>query len=81
MAFVIEKELLRVPKAGSNTEFYKFQLAKANGKLVVDVREHFVRKDGSEQYTTKGYSVPLGGFADLMVGYRDVYEMLREQLT
>jgi len=81
MAFVIEKELHRVPKSPNSSAFYKYQLAKVNGKPVVDVREHFTRKDGTEQYTAKGFSIPLESFADVMVGFRDVHEKLREQLT
>lgn len=78
MAFKIVKELARVPKKGSS--FYVFNEVSVNGKPAIDFRVHFERIDGSTQHTTKGDTIPLDRFADVMAGFRDVHELIRDRL-
>jgi hypothetical protein len=80
LSFKIVKEIARVKKVGTKSTYWKLQEVEVYGKPGIDVREHFVRADGSEQYTTKGITVPMDSFADLMSGFRDVYEEYRDRM-
>lgn len=68
-----------IKKTGTQSAFIRFQRSESNGKKYIDVREHFSRKDGSEQYTVKGFSVAVEDFGDFMSLARDVWEDIREE--
>lgn len=81
MSFEVKRELVRVPKPTTKSTFYMFQEVEVYGEKKIDVREHFERKDGSIQYTKVGMTIPLSVFEDLMAGFRDVAEIMREELS
>lgn len=74
-----EREILRVPKVSKPENFYSFKDVTKNGRRFVDVREHFEKKDGSTQHTTKGMSIPFDTFQDMMVGFRDAVEDMKDE--
>lgn len=74
-----EKEIKRVPKVKTKSSFYSFKQVSKNGRDFIDVREHFEKADGSIQHTTKGMSIPVEMFEDMMVTFRDVSDVIREQ--
>lgn len=60
-----EKVLGDVAKAGTKSTFYRLKAVTKNGRSYVDVREHYTKADGSEQYTTKGSAVPVENLREL----------------
>jgi hypothetical protein len=81
MSFVIKRELARVPKSTTKSTFYMFQEVEVYGKKMIDVREHFERKDGSVQYTKVGITIPMEVFADLVDGFRETSGIMRERVS
>lgn len=73
-----ERELLRVEKKGTKSSFYSFKAVEKSGRSYVDVREHFEKIDGTIQHTAKGMSIPMAMITDMMVGFRDAVDILRE---
>ncbi len=76
-----EKELVKVDKVGTKSSFYSFKRVEKNGRTFLDVREHFSKADGSVQHTTKGMSIPMNMVTDIMVGFRDVVDILQNENT
>lgn len=69
-----ERELIRVPKSGTKSAYYKFTAVEKSGKSYIDVREHFDRIDGSTQHTAKGISIPVKMFAEMVDGFQTALE-------
>lgn len=74
-----EQELLQVKKEGTKTSYYSFKRVSKSGREFIDVREHFTKADGTVQHTTKGMSIPINIFDNVMVGFRDVYDIIKEE--
>ena len=72
-----EKVLRDVPKVGTKSTFYRFKEVKKGNKKYIDVREHFTKADGTEQYTSKGTAIPVDGFEDFLIAVRDIGEFLK----
>ncbi len=74
-----ERELLQVKKEGTKTSYYSFKRVSKGGRDFIDVREHFAKADGTIQHTAKGMAIPVEMFDNMMVGFRDVYEIIKEE--
>lgn len=61
-----EKQVADVEKAGTKNTFYRVKEVVKNGRKYVDVREHYTKKDGTVQYTTKGTAVPVESLGELV---------------
>ncbi len=73
-----EKVLKDVQKPKTKSSFYRLKTWKSpQGREFIDVREHYTKADGSVQHTTKGISIPVEMFTDMMVAFRDVDEHMR----
>lgn len=72
-----EKTLADVDKPGTKSTFYRFKEVTKNGKRYIDFREHYKTAAGEERFTGKGTAIPVDGFADVMVAFRDVADYIK----
>lgn len=56
-----EVTVVDVPKPGTKGTFYRVKLVAKGGRKYVDLREHYNKADGTEQYTAKGTAIPVDG--------------------
>lgn len=56
-----EVTVVDVPKLGTKATFYRVKQVAKGGRKYIDLREHYTKADGTEQYTTKGSAIPVEG--------------------
>lgn len=71
-----EVVLKDVQKPGTKSTFYRFKDVTKGNKRYIDMREHYTKADGTEQFTSKGTSIPIEAVADVMNVFRDLMEYL-----
>ncbi len=69
-----EETIARVGKAGTKGTYYLIKKVSKGKKSYVDIREHYDRKDGSSQHTTKGSAVPVETVAELIAALQQAIE-------
>ncbi len=66
-----EETVVRVDKAGTKSTYYLIKKVSKGKKSYVDIREHYERKDGSSQHTTKGSAVPVENVEEVISALRE----------
>ncbi len=69
-----EETVARVDKAGTKGTYYLVKKVSKGKRVYVDLREHYDRKDGFAQHTTKGSAIPVEAAEELIAALQQAIE-------